>query len=113
MSEPGPNEPVEAAINRVLEAEKEARQAIESCRLDARHIVNRARQEATRSLERADGRIGLMHRRCEQSVGRRLAELRAEAERIPDEAVLEPDMRERLEAIVQGLAQEMTTGVTK
>ena len=110
MTEAGLNEAVDESINRVLQAEKEARQAVENCRLDARRIVNRARIGASRILERADDRIGLMHRRCEQSVADRLSELRAEARRIPSQVVLEPAMREGLEAMVLRLAEEMTRG---
>ncbi len=113
MTEAGPNETVDEAINRVLKAEKEARQAVENCRFDARRIVNRARIGASRILERADDRIGLMHRRCEQSVGHRLSELRAEARRIPTQPVLEPDVRERLEVMVRRLAEEMIRGVSE
>ena len=113
MTDTVSNESVEEAINRVLEAEKEARQAVENCRSDARRVVNSARVRAGRILERADHRIGFMHRLCEQSVGRRLAELRAEASRIPGEAVLEAEVQERLEGIVRRLAEEMTSGVAK
>ncbi len=113
MTEAGPKETVDEAINRVLKAEKEARQAVENCRFEARRIVNRARIGASRILERADDRMGLMHRRCEQSVGHRLSELRAEARRIPTQPVLEPDVRERLEAMVRRLAEEMIRSVSE
>ncbi|MEA3411144.1 MAG: hypothetical protein U9R74_06350 [Pseudomonadota bacterium] len=104
-----PSRIVYDAINRVLEAENDARAAIETCRRDARHFENQARRRSTRILERADSRIHRMHQRQAERVARRLTELRAESDRIPVEVALEPEMRARIAAVVQRMAEEMTT----
>ena len=104
---------VERAINRVLEAEKRVRDAVEHCRVEARQAVNAARVRSSRIRERADDRIGWLQKRCEQSVLRKLSELAAEASQIPDRADLAPDMQRRLQAAVRRLAEEMTSGVAE
>jgi len=104
-----PNRIVFDAINRVLKAENDAREAFEICRRDTRHFENQARRQSTRILERADSRIHRMHQRQAKRVARRLAELQAETDRIPVEAALEPEMRARIAVVVQSLAEEMTT----
>jgi len=113
MSDQHLNESVERAINRVLEAERRARDAVDLCLAEARQAVNGARVRSSRILERADKRTGLLHQRCEQSVSRRLAELAAEARQIPDQAIVAPEMQQRLQAIVRRLAEEMTSGVAE
>ncbi len=113
MSDPSLNEAVEQAINRVLGEEASAREAVERCRVEAREAVNAARVRARRILDRADARIGLLHRRCEQRVSGRLQELAAAARQIPEQAVLAPELRQRLQAVVRRLAEEMTSGGTE
>ena len=110
MSDPHSNEAVDQAINRVLGEERNAREAVERCRAEAREAVNAARARASRILDRADGRIGLLHQRCEQRVSGRLQELAVEARQIPEQAVLAPELQQRLEAVVRRLAEQMTSG---
>ncbi len=113
MSDPHSNEAVEQAINRVLGEERNAREAVARCRAEAREAVNAARVRAGRILDRADARIGLLHRRCEQGVSGRLQELAAEAGQIPEQAVVAPELQQRLPAVVRRLAEEMTSGGTE
>ena len=113
MSDRYSTDAVELAINRVLAAEKSARDAVELCRAEARQAVNRARLQSRQILERADERIGLLHHRCEESVSSRLAQLAAEAKRIPERAVVGPEMEERLRAACRNLAEQMTSGAAE
>ncbi len=110
MTDPQSNEAVEQAINRVLGEERNAREAVERCRAEAREAVNAARVRASRILDRADARIGLLHRRCEQRVSASLEELAAAARQIPEQAVVAPELQQRLQAVVRRLAEEMTSG---
>jgi len=58
----------EAAMNRVLQAEREAEQAVADCEKQATIILSDARQRANRIANRADERITLMNMRCSQRV---------------------------------------------
>ena len=63
------------AINRVLEAEGRARQAVQSCARDAEAILQEARETAKRIVESADRRIGLIHHRTSAALARAIGEL--------------------------------------
>lgn len=58
----------EAAMNRVLQAEREAEQAVAECEQQAREILSAARVRANRIASRNDERITLMTMRCSQWV---------------------------------------------
>ena len=58
----------EAAMNRVLQAEREAEQAVAECEKQAKIILSDAQQRANRIANRADERITLMNMRCSQRV---------------------------------------------
>ncbi len=113
MNERPVDDSVESAIDRVLAAERRARNAVDLCRAEARRAVNGARGRSSRILERADARIGRLQKRCESSVSRRLSELSAEAERIPEQAVVSDEMRRRLQGVIRRLAEEMTSDSAK
>ena len=58
----------ETAMNRVLQAERDAEQAIAGCEREAREIVQEAQQRANRIASRTDRRISLMQMRSTQRI---------------------------------------------
>ena len=101
---------VEAAMARVLRAEREARDNIDAARAEAQHIAEQARAEARRSAERARERIAHGQEAMERRLQQALAAIEAEARALPEHS--EPDARDRarLEAAVQTLAAALTGG---
>jgi len=57
MAEHPPRVAIEGAINRVLQAEREAREAMRECDRQADQILREARERARRIRQRADERI--------------------------------------------------------
>ena len=79
---------VDLAINRVLAAEREAREAVEQCRAEAALILNAAEERARAVTSRTERRIKAVHRIADRAVERALSELRKEPgdEVVPEEA---------------------------
>ena len=73
------NDAAEAAIARVLGAEREAREAIEQARLQVDPIVERARLDARALDERTARRIRAVVDAFERELAERLAEIDAAA----------------------------------
>jgi regulator of protease activity HflC (stomatin/prohibitin superfamily) len=96
---------VDLAINRVLGAEAEARDAIADCRRQAEALLARAEADARRIAERAERRIRDAQAIADRGIARALAALRESAAAEP--GVGAPDA-ERLEATVARLARELT-----
>jgi vacuolar-type H+-ATPase subunit H len=65
----------ENAMHQVLEAEDNARQAVQDCARDAENILRDARATAKRIVERADQRIGLIHHRTSAALAATTNEL--------------------------------------
>jgi vacuolar-type H+-ATPase subunit H len=65
----------ENAMHQVLEAEDNARQAVQDCARDAENILRDARATAKRIVERADQRIGLIHHRTSAALAATTSEL--------------------------------------
>ena len=55
---------IEQAINAVLEAENNAKQAVSQCEAQAELLLEQARQQAHRINVRTDNRITRIHQRC-------------------------------------------------
>lgn len=62
-----PNDP-QQAMNRVLQAERDAEAAVADCENQAREVIHDARQRAQRIANRADERISMMKTRSSQQV---------------------------------------------
>jgi hypothetical protein len=62
--------PADLAINRVLQAEQEARAAVAACREAAASRVAQAREQAREVADRADRRIGHVHGLADRSIER-------------------------------------------
>ncbi len=58
----------EAAMNRVLKAERDAELAIAECEKQAHEILGNAKKRANRIANRTDERITLLKMRCSQRV---------------------------------------------
>lgn len=96
---------VEVAINRVLEAEARARQAVDLCQRQADEIIERARAHRKRIAERTERRIGRLRARFAQQVARQLASFKVEAKAYSEHpAAGSPG----LDSAVASLAAELT-----
>lgn len=67
-------------MNRVLEAERNARGAIANCELQNRVLLEQARQQRRNILERAQKRIMALHVRSARALERRTAQILGQRE---------------------------------
>jgi hypothetical protein len=65
---------VDQAMTRVLQAERDAAQAVEACRRDAVEIRQAAQQRAARIASRTNERLAVCHMRCNSKVSREILE---------------------------------------
>lgn len=98
-------------MSQVLQAEREASDAVERCRAEAAQILAEAEEGAHRIAQRTEGRIKLAGRIADQAVERTLREqqdpgLRSAA------SVSEDEARELLAAAVDDLADEIVGGAS-
>ena len=93
-------------MNRVLQAEREAEQAVAECEKQAEIILSDARQRANRIANRTDERITLMSMRCSQRVAGEISnQERAEkaARKQQDPELDETGLSECIEAVSAAL----------
>lgn len=96
---------VDAAFNRVLAAEAEARQRVEECRRETSTILAAAEARARRITRRTDQRVQLAHRLADAQVAQALSGLLAEdAAKVPTD--LDADMGP-LDRAIATLADEI------
>jgi vacuolar-type H+-ATPase subunit H len=100
----------DTAINRVLEAEQKAREAIAHTRSEAARHVTDARLRARRIDERADARVSKLRAACQQWTGGQSAKLLAEAEELRSCPAVDEVRRARLDDAIRRLAAELTGG---
>ncbi|MBI4756545.1 MAG: hypothetical protein HY778_14255 [Betaproteobacteria bacterium] len=108
---PGSDPAMEAAIARVLAAERDARAAIEDCQAEAAQVVAAARVAALRVATRADGRTRAEHAAFQRKVETDIAAIDAEIAALDasaPEAQALPDDGEAF--AVAALAAELTAG---
>lgn len=74
------NERAEQAMNTVLRAEVDARQAVAVCASEAESLLRDARQAAQHIRERVDDRITRIQRRCSRAITDQVKQLRLEQE---------------------------------
>jgi vacuolar-type H+-ATPase subunit H len=98
--------PVEA-INHVLRAEADSREAVEACRQQAMETVENSRDKARRIINRIDDRISSLHARSDRSVNERLSQIRQEIADLSHLSELDDDAHARLELAVKLLLDEM------
>lgn len=102
-----PTETVEQAMNRVLQAERDAEQAVEACRREAVEIRQAAQLRARRIAERTNERLAICHMRCNSKLRHALRE----QERLSASQTGESSYRldaAALTAVVEALARDLT-----
>ena len=100
--------PAVDAIDRVLEVEAQAREAVRAAEDAARARVEDARDQARRIRRRTTQRIVELHRRQIEKTEAFVAELKREAERTAPTTDLDADDRVALERAAEALARELT-----
>jgi vacuolar-type H+-ATPase subunit H len=105
-----PFETVEQAMNRVLQAERSAEQAVEACRHEALKVQQAAQLQASRIARRANERLALCHMRCNARLTRELKERERTAEaEISQSAASAIQLDEAaLTPVVEALALDLT-----
>jgi len=97
----------ESAIHRILRAERDAGEAVESCRRQGREIIGQARDQARRIGARVDERIGAVHARADRSINETVDGIRREMDALPRDTHLDEGDRRRLDQAVAGLVREL------
>jgi hypothetical protein len=101
-----------AAMNRVLEAEQAAEDAVAECERQAQALLQGGYARAQRIGSRTDERVSLLRMRCNERVTRQI-ELRERVE-LAAQRGESPGSRqtERLGTVVEALAAELSGGET-
>jgi hypothetical protein len=97
----------DAAIARVLDAEREARRSIEQARAETDEIAERARRGARATAERAERRIRCVTQAFERDLAERLAAIDAEGAALDQSPPLGADERAALQDAVNALACQL------
>jgi vacuolar-type H+-ATPase subunit H len=100
MTAVGEDKAAAAAINRVLEAERRARDNVARCQAAAAARISAARAQARRVVERTDARMSALRKRVERTVAERVAALRADAAEVHCLPLVEDARRAQLEAAI-------------
>ncbi len=103
-----PSETAEEAINRVLAAERRAREAIAGCEAQGKRVVEDARGRAKRIAQRTEARIAKLRDRCDVTMRERMAALDAAGEAESADLELDQTKLSRLEAAVRLVAARLT-----
>ena len=100
----------EAAMARVLAADREARAALEQSRRTAAHMLREARAAAKLVSARAASRVNAVRAAMARRLAARLAQLDAEERGAIAAGALDPQERARLAHAVERLAAELAGG---
>jgi len=103
-----PSDKVEQAMNRVLEAEREAEKAIANCEYEARQILQAAQQRVKRIADRTDERMAQIQLRLAQKIKAHADALQRADQSAQHEASLYDLDEAVLAAVVQEVAAELT-----
>ena len=102
----GYSDSVDQAMNQVLLAEREARDAVARCRSEAARILAAAEEDVRRIVERTEGRVSLASRIADRTVDLAVREPRG-PEAGPASPGPETDVQDLLERAVDGLVDEI------
>ena len=105
--DPGAGREVEAAIARVLDAERDARAAVSGCERRAEALRADARAADRRIAERAAARIAAIRGGMAEMLAARLAALGAQGVETDPQAAQDEAARRRLDDAVARLADEL------
>jgi hypothetical protein len=97
----------EAAIARVLRAEREARESIVRAQAEVLEIAERARKDARTLAERTERRIRVVVQAFERELAERLAEIDAEAAGLERAEPIDADEQAAVQRAVEALAQQL------
>ncbi len=97
---------VDAAFNRVLSAERDAREAVAAGRREADARIAEAEQTARGIVDRSEARIRAAHTIADRGIERALSELRAPL--ASNGARVDEPSAEEIATIVATLARELT-----
>jgi vacuolar-type H+-ATPase subunit H len=97
----------DTAIERILEAEQDARQAVETCQRQADGLLDEGLARARRVTDRADERIGLIHARADAGIDRALARLEEQLETLAGRPAVDEADWQRLDGAVEALIREL------
>jgi len=100
---------VDAAIARVLQSERDARNAVRECAREAEAIVERAQQQAREIARRAAQRAVRVQRWSAEALQRRLARLAA-GNAHPHQDAGDSTLAKRLKQAAASIAAELTGG---
>lgn len=95
------------AIERVLRAERGAREAVAAAQAEVLHIAERARSHARATRQRSERRLRRVVACFEQDLAVRLAQLTAEGATLASHAALGDAEQAALDAAVARLAREL------
>jgi len=101
----GPAAEVDAAINRVLEREREAREKIDNCRREAEDVLAASRVRAQEINARTDCRVAEVHRICDRAAETHARRILGESRSWSGASTPEPERR--LEEALRILVREM------
>jgi len=101
---------VDAALARVLEADRTAQRALAAAREEGGRIAERARAQARRVAERARERIAGAQARVQAALQAELDALEAQARALPGHAEPDAAALARLERALHALAATLTGG---
>lgn len=96
------------AIDRVLSAETQAREAMQECRQEADQIVEAAREDARRILRKANQRAGAVNEKCDRLISEKSEALRAKAHQDRKSDELDDNDQARLTEAVNRVAEKLT-----
>lgn len=100
----------EAAVTRVLEAERIARVQVTQCEAEAARLVAEANAKAQALRDRTAARIERLSARMTAQAQARLARIRSEQERLAGETGADPLTLSRLQAAIGKLVAEIAGG---
>ena len=98
-----------SAITRVLNAEREARKAIDDCAAEAEARLARARSRARAIVRTTQQRIGRMHQACKVDTERRVRDLEAASAREGVSGLRAATARNLLREAAADAARRLTT----
>lgn len=107
---PAPHQVVEAAIARVIDAERESRQAVADATTEAAAITEHARIAIHALEERTERRIGAIRVAFERHTAATIVALDQEGMDVSTERSLTDTDRGHVQAAVNVLARELTEG---
>jgi vacuolar-type H+-ATPase subunit H len=107
--QPPSPEPADVAMNRVLQAERDAEQAVAECEQEARNIIKAAQQQAQHIAARTNERISMLHMHYSQNLSQTIREIEQAGKQIEQAGVTTPFDESLFSTVIDELAEELTT----